>query len=112
MKRLFVSDNRILVLQLRDFLEANHVRCLVRNEFLGGAAGELPPTECWPELWVIENIQYQKATELLEAFQRPTRTDPSKSCRWTCGRCQETLEAQFSQCWKCGYERPVWELPD
>ena len=111
MKRLFVSDNRILVLQLREYLEANHVRCIVRNEFLGGAAGELPPTECWPELWVIENQQFDKAAALLSAFQQP-QDDGEQAKRWTCKQCAEILEAQFSQCWNCGYERPLWELID
>ncbi len=115
MKRLFVSDNRILVLQLREFLQENHIRCIVRNEYLGGAAGELPPTECWPELWILENQQLEKAEKLLDAFRHPPTGDAGDSQRpnpWTCERCAEILEPQFSQCWHCGYERPLWELLD
>lgn len=44
MKRLFVSADALLVGHLRTVLEQHHIPCLVKNAYLLGAAGELPPT--------------------------------------------------------------------
>ncbi|MDX1512358.1 MAG: DUF2007 domain-containing protein [Gammaproteobacteria bacterium] len=108
MKRIYSSDNPLIVAHLRQVLEANHIACLTRNEFLLGGAGELPPTECWPELWVLEDFQEPRARELVEA----TLT-PGSDCGagWMCPACGETLEGQFTACWHCGAERPPGAAP-
>lgn len=73
----------------------------MRNEFLGGAAGELPPHECWPELWVIEAADWARARALVDAELAPADATP-----WTCPGCGETIEGQFAQCWHCGHAAP------
>ena len=102
MKRLYSSDNYMLVGQLREVLEDNHIRCIVKNEHLIGGAGELPPIECWPELWVAEDFQLGKARELVDAF---LSTAPELD-GWRCSGCDEEIEGQFSECWSCGKDRP------
>lgn len=104
MKRLYGSHDPILLASLRDVLEANHIACVTRNDFLLGAAGELPPTECWPEIWVMEDWQLERARALVEAFLEAADIGASA---WTCPRCRENVESQFSQCWHCGAERPL-----
>jgi hypothetical protein len=106
MKKVYGSHDPILVAQLRQMLEANHIACITRNDFLSGAAGELPPTECWPELWVLENFQEAKARDLVDAFLNAA---PPPPLGWTCGDCGERVDAPFTQCWQCGFERPVWQ---
>jgi hypothetical protein len=106
MKKIYSSYNPMLVAQLRQVLEANHVDCLVRNDYLQGAAGELPPTECWPEIWVVHDFQHDKARDLVEAFLDAGELPGGP---WTCDDCGEALDPVFSQCWRCGYERPAWE---
>ena len=106
MKKIYGSHDPILVAQLRQMLEANHIACITRNDFLMGAAGELPPTECWPELWVLEDAQQGRAQELVTAYLDAGDASPGS---WTCARCGEQVEAPFSQCWRCGHERPPWE---
>ena len=103
MKKVYSSDNYMLVGHLRQVLENHHIECVTRNEFLIGGAGELPPTECWPELWVVEDYQYERARELIESF-----LDASAEPRgeWRCERCGERLEGQFTQCWRCGADKP------
>ena len=105
MKKVYGSHDPILVAQLRHVLEANHIACVMRNDFLMGAAGELPPTECWPELWVMEDFQQARARELIEAFLAAE----DSGGLWVCDRCQETVDAAFSECWHCGQERPLRE---
>lgn len=102
MKRIYSSHNHMLVVLMKEMLEAKGVRCLVKNELLAGAAGELPPIECWPELWIIDHDQYEWAQSLVAAAlkvadqHRPT---------WRCTQCGESLEGQFTQCWSCGRMR-------
>jgi len=103
MKHVYGSHDSILTGQLKILLESNHIPCMLRNDFLSGAAGELPPTECWPELWVIENELAEQARKLIDAFLNfPLGAQQV----WSCPGCNETLEAQFSECWQCGRQRP------
>ena len=71
------------------------------SDLLGGA-GELPPTECWPELWVAEPHQYDRALELVRAM---LAIDMETQDAWRCPGCGEPHEGQFSTCWRCGYDR-------
>lgn len=109
MKKVYGSHDSILVAQVRQMLEANHIACITRNDFLAGAAGELPPTECWPEVWVLENFQEPKARALVDAFVDADPLTAPGAAPWTCSACGERIEAPFTQCWQCGVERPPWQ---
>ena len=87
---------------LRNALEAQGIGCLLRNEYLLGGAGDLPPNECWPELWITDERDLEPARRLLEALTAP----PEPAGDWRCPACGERLEGQFSHCWSCGAERP------
>jgi hypothetical protein len=104
MKKVYSSDSYFLVGHLRQLLESQHIRCIAKNEFLQGGAGELPPTECWPELWIAEDFQYDKAKELVEGF---LASSAEIVTGWRCPECGEHLEGQFTACWYCGADRPL-----
>ena len=102
MKRVYRSHDSLLVGSLRALLEEAGVRCLVKNEHLLGAAGDLPPLETWPELWVIDEADLERARRLLEALlERRVEGEP-----WWCPRCGERLEPQFTACWRCEAPAP------
>ena len=103
MKKVYSSDSFYLVGLLRQLLEDQHIKCITKNEYLLGGAGELPPTECWPELWIVEDFQYEKARDLVEGF---LATPAGGVTEWSCAECGERLEAQFTACWRCGAQRP------
>ena len=103
MKKVYSSDSYFLVGHLRQLLENHHIKCIAKNEFLLGGAGELPPTECWPELWIAEEFQYDKARELIEGF---LASSAESGTEWRCPECGERLERQFTACWSCGADRP------
>ncbi|MGI9301803.1 MAG: DUF2007 domain-containing protein, partial [Gammaproteobacteria bacterium] len=65
MKKVYSSHSLPMVGHLKSVLEAHNVRCLVKNEHLCGGAGELPPTECWPELWVADNENIDHVNRIL-----------------------------------------------
>jgi hypothetical protein len=95
-KRVFGSYNHQLVHHAKNLLEAAGIEVLVRNQYLSGAMGELPPAECEAQLWVEER-DLERARAVLEA-------QPASGPDWTC-RCGEVLGAQFTQCWRCGAQR-------
>jgi len=102
MKKVYSSDSYFLVGHLRQLLENHHIQCIAKNEFLLGGAGDLPPTACWPELWIAEDFQYDKAKELIAGF---LVVSAESDREWCCPDCGERLEAQFTVCWSCGAER-------
>lgn len=100
MKLLYSSTNALVVTHLRNLLENVGIECRMKNEFLYSAAGEVPPTETWPELWVAE-ADFDRAQALLD----DAMADKSNLPQWRCRECGEWMEGQFGACWRCGAER-------
>ena len=98
MKRVYSSYSLAAVHHARNLLESAGIRAVVRNEFLSSAMGELPPAECQPQLWVLDDADTARAESLLR--EQPAGPD------WVCA-CGERLGAQFTQCWSCGRSREV-----
>lgn len=53
-------------------LEAEGIACLVRNENLSMLAGEILPFECYQELWVCDDADFDRAREILESIPEPS----------------------------------------
>jgi hypothetical protein len=106
MKKLYTAQNPLTISHLKNILESGGIKCVVKNLYLSSAVGELPPIECWPELWVVDDARYAEAQEVLNRTLAPVR---SVSKRWTCRKCGREVEGQFSECWNCGSERPLFE---
>ena len=102
MKRVFNADDPMLVGLMRSVLEEHGIGCIIKNEHLSGAIGQLPPLECWPELWVVDDKELLPAKRLIESHLRWSG-DPGSA--WTCPQCGEELEGQFPVCWRCGRAR-------
>ena len=105
MKYLFAPTTMIdqaSVETLKILLEKEDIPCLIRNEHLSMAMGEIPLQESLPELWVLNDVDYARAHELVEAW----RSAPVEShSQWVCSSCGEIIEGQFTSCWKCGRQR-------
>lgn len=101
MKRVFSSFDRVAVYHARNLLQAEGIAAQVRNEVLGSAMGQLPPSECQIELWVLDDAEAERAERLLRhGVQRAAGAGP-----WRCSACGEAGEPQFTQCWRCGAYR-------
>lgn len=83
---------------LKELLEREGVVCLIRNEQLFAALGEIPFLECCPELWVVDDEVWPRARLLLDSWLKSEENPVS----WVCSSCGETLEGQFGACWQCG----------
>jgi hypothetical protein len=106
MKKLYTAQNPLTISHLKNILESGGIVCVVKNLYLASAVGELPPIECWPELWIIDDARHDEAQEVLERTLAPVR---SVSGPWTCRKCGTEVEGQFSECWNCGGSRPLFE---
>jgi hypothetical protein len=99
MERIHTADDPIYIGYLKALLNAEGIACTVRNELLIGGSGELPPNECWPELWVLHGADAQRARSIVKtALENP----PGDGESWECAHCGEGCEAQFTACWRCG----------
>lgn len=98
MKRVASAESLAEIGHFRNVLEQNGIRCIVKNEQLSGALGEVPFLECMPELWVVRDGDLGRAEELLKALRR----DETGGAAWQCPQCSEQNESQFAACWNCG----------
>ena len=86
---------------LKELLEKEGIACIIKNEQLFAALGEIPFLECAPQLWVVDDEVFPRAKILLDGWLK-NETDETS---WTCSSCGEQLEGQFGSCWKCGETR-------
>ena len=98
MKAVYSSPLLFWVTYYKDLLQFNGIEGFIKNEYLSGGAGELPPNECWPRLYVDEN-DFGRAEQII---QTELKDVTSSGPVWTCHQCGEENEGQFAICWKCG----------
>lgn len=108
MKKLYSAQDLLMLGHLKSVLEARGIHCVLRNLHLTAAMGQLPPIECWPELWVCEDKQYAEAQTIVTMAFAPLK---SVKKSWKCRGCDEVIEGQFLECWNCGSRRSRLAVP-
>jgi Putative prokaryotic signal transducing protein len=105
MQKLHTFDlGDIVHLELLKFLlERNGIDYLVKGEHMFSAAGGVPFSECYPEMWIVDERDATSAKNLLAALLRPATGMPP----WRCEKCAEWIEGQFDVCWSCETARPA-----
>lgn len=99
MQKLTQAPNLAMATLWVDALNEEGIAASVQRQYLSGVAGELPPDQCLPEVWIQDAVQEGRARELLHNLQHvPQR-------RWLCP-CGELVEGGFEQCWACGTWMP------
>ncbi len=97
MKKIFTHENRVILFNVKNLLQAAGIETRVVNEFAAGAAGDLPTFDTWPELWLEDDNRYPDAVEILREI-----LDQRGGPEWYCRGCQELNDGAFQVCWKCG----------
>ena len=99
MRRLTQAPNVAIAQLWADLLCEAGYPATVERRFLSSVAGELPPDQCLPEIWLQYDEHATRARALLQELQDlPQR-------HWHC-RCGEMVEGGFEQCWQCGALMP------
>ena len=100
MRRLTRAPNLALATLWADWLKAQGVGASVQRAYASGIAGEIPPDQALPEVWIDDDDDADRARALLAAL----RATPQR--RWRCPACGELIEGAFEQCWNCGAMMP------
>jgi len=99
MKKVTSADSLITINHYKNVLTSEGIPAFIRNEHLGGILGEMPFQEVWPELWVENDLDYDRALQLIDSTNI-LRESPESA--WHCRKCEAENEGQFAACWQCG----------
>jgi hypothetical protein len=100
MLRLTQAPNIAIAAFWADALRQAGMEASVQRYYLGAAAGELPPDQCLPEVWLMHDEQEPQARDFLHGLQNAIQR------QWQCA-CGEQVEGGFEQCWNCGLPMPA-----
>ena len=100
MKRVTQAPNLALATLWADLLRQGGFDVSVQRAYASSIAGEIPPDQALPEVWIADDEQLDAARTLLHQLRHP----PFR--RWVCSGCGELIEGAFTQCWKCGASMP------
>jgi Putative prokaryotic signal transducing protein len=101
MKRLTTAPNLALATLWADLLSHAGVPTTVQRQYASSIAGEVPPDQTLPELWVQDADQFERAGTLLKELRNPPHR------HWACPGCAELIDGPFEQCWNCGAAMPA-----
>ena len=100
MKMVYTHENRMIVCNAKNILEAQGIEVVIRNEFSSSAIGEISAFDVWVEVWVKNDADYSRAFNILE-----TSLSLENAAEWVCSQCSEENDASFEVCWNCQHER-------
>ena len=101
MRRLSTAPNLALATLWADMLSQGGIATSVQRAFASSIAGEIPPDQSLPEIWVLDDEQHASALALLRELVRPAWR------QWACPGCHEWIDGPFEQCWNCGTAMPA-----
>ena len=101
MKRLIRAPNVAVATLWADLLGQAGVDATVQRMYASSIAGELPPDQALPEVWVTDDDELERARRLLDELRRPVHR------HWVCPACRERVDGPFEECWNCGASMPV-----
>jgi hypothetical protein len=101
MRRLVQAPNAALATLWADLLGQAGIEASVQRYFAGSIAGDIPPDQALPEVWVHDDDQFERAKTLMFELQHPVWR------HWLCRGCGERIDGPFDSCWQCGALMPA-----
>jgi hypothetical protein len=98
-KKLTSIHSIVTANHYRNLLVSEGIPAVVRNEHFGSIMGEIPFQDVWPELWIENDLDYDRALQLIDDARI---ADESPERPWKCKKCSTENEGQFAACWNCG----------
>lgn len=99
MKLVYTHENLTLVATVANHLRQNDIDVIIKNQYAAGGAGQLAPIETWPEIWVVDDRDCLRASQLVEELNKD-----SNKPQWQCQNCNEMNDATFDYCWRCQHD--------
>jgi hypothetical protein len=101
MRRLAHAPNIALASLWVDLLRQAGIDASVQRYFASSIAGDIPPDQAEPEIWIADEAQFDRAQTLLADMRRPFWR------HWACPGYHEIIDGPFEQCWQCGTNMPA-----
>ena len=98
MKRVFTCSNTLELQAYKEALKRADIDIFVKNEYIAGAIGEVPFTEAWPEIWIIQETDEQDAIDLCQKLEQEMKKPKQE---WQCHHCDEINDGSFEFFWQC-----------
>jgi hypothetical protein len=99
MKKVTSTDSLVTINHYKNLLISEGIPAFIRNEHLAGILGEMPFQEVWPEVWVENDLDFDRARQLIDSTNL---VQESPESAWRCRTCEADNEGQFAACWQCG----------
>ena len=96
MQFVYSDDNRFIVHNLYNLLSAEGFPVVLKNEFTGSVAGDVPPQDAQVEIWLKDDEQMTEVQSFINHWQAEEGDD------WICSACKESNGSAFELCWSCG----------
>jgi hypothetical protein len=100
-KRLTQAPNLAVATLWADLLTHAGIEATVQRMYASSIAGELPPDQALPEVWISDDGELERARALLHELRHPVHR------HWVCRACHERVDGPFEQCWNCGASMPA-----
>ncbi|MCK4586862.1 MAG: DUF2007 domain-containing protein [Gammaproteobacteria bacterium] len=98
MLKVFSASNILDAYLVQSLLTEAGIETQILNEFAQGGTGEIPFTQAYPEIWLINERDTDTAKIIIAQFeQRPHEVGTSM-----CKNCEEPNPDTFEVCWRCG----------
>ena len=93
---VYTNENHFIVNNIKNLIDAQGITTFIKNEFAQGAIGELSAFDSWPEIWVFDDSDFDRAIEIVKSSQ-----GDKKAADWICNNCSEKNDPSFEICWNC-----------
>ena len=100
MKMIYTNENRFIVANAKNILEAHDIDVILKNEHASSVVGEVSAFDAWVEIWVRNDSDYERAYKIIESS-----LSREGAVEWLCNICNEENDASFEICWNCQSER-------
>jgi len=97
MQRVYTAAHLLEAHLVRGLLDAAGIAAQVFNEFAPGGLGDLPAASTYPEVWVLDDRDQDRAQTLITRYE----SDRPAGHGQRCPACGEENPAHFAVCWHC-----------
>jgi membrane protease YdiL (CAAX protease family) len=105
MKQVYLARDAAEAHLIAAMLDAAGIKTHILGEHISTLQGAIPfGTASSPALCVVDDLDSEEAQRQIGEFLRH-RQPADRTSIWICPQCGESIESQFTACWKCGADR-------
>src|SRR4051794_13096528 len=103
MKQVYSARDEADAQMIKNALDDAEIESVIQGGGLSAVLGAIPVTaETLPSVWVRDE-DVDRARDAIREFHNPPAPTGAP---WTCPKCGEVIDPQFTACWNCGTAKP------